>query len=342
MEPDPERAMPPLDRIKEVQEDDASVKYAGDSDADSRRSKTRPRMPNRRPTSASSAGSEIPIPILDPENPGPWLIYHHKKNLIRKLKKPRINVLTYMYEKIRNIGFQAYSELFGDGTKNAGATANQVDDDPDAENNWEKRRFRVSFAELQRMYLRKLQCKLVKDVVEMYDTDDEVAGWESNLKEYIKALQDYDYMNTCSERVADPFLATSENYIDMLVLYRTMDSVSENFHLTKFDEIGSLGKWKGDEDSAAIGGTRHNTLETSRLQNFYKRLGIAAFGGVFLLGPMWLMVLHRTHYTSLISTTVCVALFGLIMAIYLETVTDVLASTAAYAAVLVVFVGLNT
>ena len=148
-------------------------------------------------------------------------------------------------------------------------------------------------------------------------------------------------MNTCSERVSDPFLATSENYIDMLVLYHNMDRISEDFYLTKFKQVDSLGKWKGDEDSAAIGGTRHNTLETSRLQNFYKRLGIAAFGGVFLLAPMWLMVLHHTTYTSLISTTVCVALFGVIMAVYMETVSDVLASTAAYAALLVVFVGLN-
>lgn len=65
-------------------------------------------------------------------------------------------------------------------------------------------------------------------------------------------------------------------------------------------------------------------------------------GGIFLIAPMWLMALHNTLYTSLIATTVCVALFGLLMASVLEKPTDVMSSTAAYAAVLVVFVGLTT
>ncbi len=80
----------------------------------------------------------------------------------------------------------------------------------------------------------------------------------------------------------------------------------------------------------------------SEFNSFGHRLWIAAFGGIFLVGPMWLMVLHHTRYTSLISTTVAVVLFGLIMAYKLEKESDVLSSTAAYAAVLVVFVGVNT
>ena len=58
---------------------------------------------------------------------------------------------------------------------------------------------------------------------------------------------------------------------------------------------------------------------------------------------MWLMVLwFNTLYTSLIATTLFVALFGLLMASVLEKPIDVMSSTAAYAAVLVVFVGLTT
>jgi hypothetical protein len=45
-------------------------------------------------------------------------------------------------------------------------------------------RYRISFAELQRMRLRKLQCQLVKDVMEMYSSNEEVKGWEERLQEY--------------------------------------------------------------------------------------------------------------------------------------------------------------
>lgn len=78
------------------------------------------------------------------------------------------------------------------------------------------------------------------------------------------------------------------------------------------------------------------------MKDFRKRIGVAMVGGIFLIAPMWLIVLHNTLYTSLIATTVCVALFGLLMASVLEKPIDVMSSTAAYAAVLVVFVGLTT
>lgn len=53
------------------------------------------------------------------------------------------------------------------------------------------------------------------------------------------------------------------------------------------------------------------------------------------------MVLHNTMWTGLISTSVFVVVFGVLVAWFLEDKEKVLASTAAYAAVLVVFVGLN-
>jgi len=37
---------------------------------------------------------------LDPSNPGPWVLHHHKPNLIMKLKKPKEGLLTrLMYVK---------------------------------------------------------------------------------------------------------------------------------------------------------------------------------------------------------------------------------------------------
>ena len=57
--------------------------------------------------------------------------------------------------------------------------------------------------------------------------------------------------------------------------------------------------------------------------------------------PMWLMMLNTDLYTALISTTVFIVVFGGTMASVLEKKMEVLARTAAYAAVLVVFVGLT-
>jgi hypothetical protein len=46
--------------------------------------------------------------------------------------------------------------------------------------------YRVSFAELQRMHLRKLQCKLVKHVADMRFRNQEPDGWEADLQAYSK------------------------------------------------------------------------------------------------------------------------------------------------------------
>lgn len=74
----------------------------------------------------------------------------------------------------------------------------------------------------------------------------------------------------------------------------------------------------------------------------FTELVLASVGAALLLGPMWLMVLHNTLYTGLITTTVCVAVFGLVVVSRLDKPMDVLSATAAYAAVLVILVGLPT
>jgi hypothetical protein len=86
-----------------------------------------------------------------------------------------------------------------------------------------------------------------------------------------------------------------------------------------------------------------------RLRQTFQRLGVAVLGGVFLVGPMWLMVLQNELYTTLISTTAFVFGFELVLSL-VPTFVDgakvgldtVMSATAAYAAVLVVFVGTTT
>jgi VIT1/CCC1 family predicted Fe2+/Mn2+ transporter len=68
---------------------------------------------------------------------------------------------------------------------------------------------------------------------------------------------------------------------------------------------------------------------------------MALFGGLALIAPMLIMRLHSTLITQLVTTSVFVLAVGIVLAWYMRDADkkDILASTAAYAAVLVVFVG---
>jgi hypothetical protein len=79
-------------------------------------------------------------------------------------------------------------------------------------------------------------------------------------------------------------------------------------------------------------------------QAFLSRLAIALFGGAALIAPMLIMTLHPSKLTSLLTTSVFVVGVAEVLAWRLEDAKnqDVMAATAAYAAVLVVFVGTGT
>jgi hypothetical protein len=74
---------------------------------------------------------------------------------------------------------------------------------------------------------------------------------------------------------------------------------------------------------------------------FVSRLFMALFGAISLIGPTLIMSLHASLTTSLITTSVATVLFGLVLAIGATDSSgqDVLGATAAYCAVLIVFVG---
>jgi hypothetical protein len=72
-----------------------------------------------------------------------------------------------------------------------------------------------------------------------------------------------------------------------------------------------------------------------------KRIAMAMEGGVALISPVLIMVLHPTRNTYLVTVSVATSLMALIIGLFAtdSTEKDVLAGTAAYAAVLVVFIG---
>lgn len=96
-----------------------------------------------------------------------------------------------------------------------------------------------------------------------------------------------------------------------------------------------------EKENEPIAAPRKNSFDRANLESFALRVVTSIIGGSFLIGPMWLIVLHKTLYTALVSTSVCVLAFGIIIAWVLDNALIVLSVTAASAAVLVVFVGTN-
>ncbi|KAI0532475.1 hypothetical protein GGR58DRAFT_507399 [Xylaria digitata] len=277
----------------------------------------RAREPTR--TTTWKAKTEDTILAKFRDDPGVWAISHHKSNFIKNIQKtPTWNsTLSDLWKR-------------GQDTK-SGRKESEDWPRPDEEND-----LRVSLAELQRMRLRKLQCKLVKHVAHMKTTDTESENWENDLETYIKAVQDYDYMTSRCKLPRDPFYVTGERYIDSYVLHSLLGEATKD---VTGEPAPVSAPWEYTKEP--IGGTRNDMTAKSESFEFRRRIAVAAVAGFFLIGPMWLMVLHNTLYTCLVSTTVSVTVFGLILACSLDSPKEVMSGTAAYAAVLVVFVGLG-
>ena len=81
--------------------------------------------------------------------------------------------------------------------------------------------------------------------------------------------------------------------------------------------------------------------EKKQRERLAARLIMALFGGLALVAPMLVMTLHPTRLTTLLTTSICIVVVAVALAFYLGDARpkDVMAATAAYAAVLVVFVG---
>jgi hypothetical protein len=152
-------------------------------------------------------------------------------------------------------------------------------------------------------------------------------------------------MTECSKRERDPFHATGEYYTDKLALQKILQDtgLQSDFHRLELQTYQSRLRWETPDPNApraTILGTRKVNVNVLATRAFYWRLGIAVLSAAFLLGPMWMMAYSPKRATALWGTTAFVLIFGLVMARWLERDAEVMSSTAAYAAVLVVFVGL--
>lgn len=158
-------------------------------------------------------------------------------------------------------------------------------------------------------------------------------------------MRDYDFIKTCVDQPDDPFIIASQ---------RTLEAEILTFELQNFprpENPDSHGEdWSiidippGTQKDTYSRGNLWQQAKQAKLRALIKRVAMAIFSGLFLLAPMWIMVLHPTTYTGLVLTTVFTFAFAIVMAVVLrgDSTIAVMSSTAAYAAVLVVFVGTTT
>ena len=156
-----------------------------------------------------------------------------------------------------------------------------------------------------------------------------------------QAVRDYDFICSCSERRHDPFIMTSARELEARILDFELNHVPQELRKDQNDGWDDI-TFTPPKRKDLI--TRGQQTREEALRQFFERLSMALFGGAFLIGPMWLMVHHSKGDIPLISTTVFVIAFSILMAGALrqETSSTVFSAAAAYAAVLVVFVGTTT
>ncbi|KAK4454219.1 hypothetical protein QBC34DRAFT_490643 [Podospora aff. communis PSN243] len=218
---------------------------------------------------------------------------------------------------------------------------------------------KVNIATLQRLKLQRLRKELVVSAFRFkYSPGNLHTPYiDDVLHKYVEALKEYDYMRECAAKgeLADPFIVTTKNDHHKALIWQAeakfRDTLSsphflssqERFLADEFEnDLKAAGKQTAGPMPSLMGGnaeTRNVVNKRDNIEGFLRRLGMACLGGVFLIGPMLLMVLTGSQLASLVTPSVCVFAFGVAMAVFLDKPFDVLSATAAYAAVLVVFVG---
>ena len=83
------------------------------------------------------------------------------------------------------------------------------------------------------------------------------------------------------------------------------------------------------------------TKAQNRKRQLLNRMAMSTFGGLTLIVPMLIMVLDPRRLTTVVTISVFTLAIGLILAVWMDEAEskDMIGATAAYAAVLVVFVG---
>lgn len=149
-------------------------------------------------------------------------------------------------------------------------------------------------------------------------------------------VRNLDFMKECALRgyEDDPFILKTSRAIDRRILEAV--GLVPNHLLPK----GQLPSAEDAENPRLRTSGRNKANEMARAHSRSSRLLLATAGGLSLIGPMLIMANVPGRMSSLVTTCVSMLIFVVFIAFFTELgPNEVLATTAAYAAVLVVFVG---
>lgn len=171
----------------------------------------------------------------------------------------------------------------------------------------------------------------------------------------VQAMKNHEYMTRFSHQQSDPFVCSSERKQDNVIINLALNRRAKcimDLVPTDLGPTDGVNKLKYLADMASFAGPweKSNRSKTAQAitstrgqmfrRDIWTRLGAGCVSGLFLIGPMWLLTLKAQEvFLQLGVTSGCVVVFGLLMAWVLPTIETVFAATLAYAAVLMVFVG---
>ncbi|KAK4171119.1 hypothetical protein QBC36DRAFT_103647 [Triangularia setosa] len=216
---------------------------------------------------------------------------------------------------------------------------------------------------LYTLKVRQLQTKLVEGALELrYSATtkslDDLGNWKSNYKgcilhDYITAVRDLEYIHQLIETkspVADHLQLHTSIPNDAKVLKSLLQSQLEKrmstsaFGLVQRDSM-SLGIWEG-------AATEPPSQSLHRTKRFLKKLLPGFMGGGLIIWPMIVMVLVLDNEKAKAGDPVCAAdnhmlvisgfavfIFAIFVSYHSRKPLEIFSATAAYAAVMVVFLG---
>ncbi|KAM7216464.1 hypothetical protein V8F06_008177 [Rhypophila decipiens] len=204
----------------------------------------------------------------------------------------------------------------------------------------EEQRPIVNLATLQRMLIFQHQVdildKLVPLVSRQFGGENPLKdeGLRRNLTDYVRAIRDWEVMvdhqkKAGTSTTGDPFHISGRWPLTATAIQdRGLQPGNDAY------AHGNLNKLIGTFDQRSRVNKRRN------LKAMSARFITTMSGGLLLVGPMLLMVYHKDLNTSTATTSVAVIFFAVVMSFFTNATPEVaVGAVAAYAAVLVVFVG---
>ncbi|KAJ5603748.1 hypothetical protein N7537_006704 [Penicillium hordei] len=218
----------------------------------------------------------------------------------------------------------------------------------------------LRFEFLQRLNIVKLQLDLVRlkgqFQSEKRASIQDLEVLERTLEKYATAIRNYQFLRSKAA------LGKAETRKRKLLLQRYFQSkLNDQFHshycsfhdaeqgidplrralmryMPSFLAFSSEEKMSRPREYSEGKAPREVSVSVDRLTRFL----VAITGGIFLVVPMIIMALHQSKTKSLVTVSVCIILFALIMALGVRVSNvETLVSTATYAAVLMVFLGVS-